>query len=189
MGQISQINLEDLPCLLEGSSLSLALSTIWKICADNALIKIRIPHPRHDQFLMDIGYVRGLLPTSFIQLDPRHTTTGLAQQLGVNFEVLETTYELDSHWQTAMTSPLEGQGPLNAEDIELISKQASNVIQWINITLQTKKSPWISTESSPIEPQMRKQLMEQLALNQERGNTEAVKVINNFLNQQPVENK
>ena len=159
------------------------------MCSADAIVKIRIPHPRHDQFLMDIGYVRGLLPVSFAQLDPRHSITGLAKQLGVNFEILESSYELDSHWQNAMTAPLEGQEPLNAEDIELISKQASNVIQWINITLQAKKTAWISTENSPLEPEMRQQLMEQIALNQARGNTEAVKVINNFLNQQPIENK
>lgn len=187
--QINEINLLDLPCLLDGASLSLALSKLWKMCSADAIVKIRIPHPRHDQFLMDIGYVRGLLPVSFAQLDPRHSITGLAKQLGVNFEILESSYELDSHWQNAMTAPLEGQEPLNAEDIELISKQASNVIQWINITLQAKKTAWISTENSPLEPEMRQQLMEQIALNQARGNTEAVKVINNFLNQQPIENK
>lgn len=166
----------DLPCRLHNSSLTLALQKIWQLGCENAIVKLRLPHPRHDVFLRDWGYVRALLPETLGQLDPRHSQTGLATQLGVRFEVLELAFILDPHWQKAIDD-----GNLNFKDIQLISKQALNVIEWIEIQLQVKKSLWVQTDSSSLDPAMRKQLEEQLQAHVDRGDTAAAEVVRQFL--------
>jgi len=174
--EISAIDLGDLPCRLTGSSLLLALQKIWLIGADDAVVKLRIPHPRHDMFLMDLGYIRALLPETLTQLDPRHSTTGLHHQLGVRFDTLQVLSILDSHWQKAMDEK-----NLNEADINLISKQASNVIEWIEMQLQIKKSLWVQAGSTAIDGAMRKQLQEQMQAHLTNGNEAAAAVIRQFL--------
>jgi len=174
-----------MPCRLDAPSLCLALKKIWQLCREDAVVKLRIPHPHHDVFLRDLGYVRALLPESLAQLDPRHSVTGLAAQLGVRFEILETALTLDHHWQKAIEEK-----KLNYDDIQLISKQALNVIEWIEMKLQIKKSLWVQGSSaSPLEPVMRKQLEEQLAAHLARGDEKAADVIRKFLENSPENNR
>jgi hypothetical protein len=180
--EISAVDLGDLPCRLSGATLAMALRNIWRISADDAIVKIRIPHPRHDVFLRDLGYVRALLPETFEQLDPRQSLTGLATQLGVRFEILETTLSLDPHWQEAVD-----EGKLIQEDIQLIAKQALNVIEWIEMQLQVKKSLWVETTAESagnfaIDASIRQQLLSQLQTHTARGDEQSAAVIQQFLN-------
>ncbi len=146
-------------------------------------MKLRIPHPRHDLFLIDLGYIRGILPETLAQLDPRHSPTGLAAQLGVRFEILETSLTLDPHWQKAIAEE-----KITYEDIQLISKQALNVIEWIDMRLQVKKSLWVHAGPSPLDPGMKQQLLDQLQAHMARGDEQAAAVIRQFLeNSQPNE--
>jgi hypothetical protein len=184
-GEISAIDLGDLPCRLSGSTFALALQNIWRISADDAIVKIRIPHPRHDVFLHDLGYIRPLLPETLGQLNPRHSPTGLATQLGVRFEILETAFSLDPHWQQAI-----GEEKLTYEDIQLIAKQALNVIEWIDMQLQVKKSLWVETtaaaaENFALDASMRQQLLNQLQAHTDRGDEQSAAVIQQFLNKSP----
>lgn len=42
---------------------------LYRVCADGAVVDIRIPHPRHDWFLIDPTHTRALLPESFSFFD------------------------------------------------------------------------------------------------------------------------
>ena len=167
--KISEFNFGDLFCRLENSTLLPLLQKTWKAGTDDALIQMQVPHPRHDIFLQDLGYVRGFLPESFLNLE----------WLGIRFEIAEVAYMLDSHWQKSVDD-----GSVTYEDIQLISKQALNVIQWVTITLKIKKSLWKKSDSPILTPEMKKQLMEQLQGHIDRGDQQAANVLRQFLNQQ-----
>lgn len=182
--EFTAIDLGDLPCRLTGSSLTLALQKIWKCSAEDALVKIRIPHPRHDLFLTDLGYVRAILPETLTELDPRFSKTGLATQLAVRFETISVAMGLDPQWQKSVDA-----GEITYADIEVISKQAANVIQWMDIELQIKKSMWIQTAASPLTDDMRKQLTDQLQSHLTRGDQQAAATIQKFLDSSDSLNK
>lgn len=170
------MDLGDLPCRLTGPNLALLLQRLWQSCVDDAEIKFRIPHPRHDVFLIDLGYVQALLPATFAQLDPRTSSTGLANQLKVRFEVQEVSFTLDPFWQKSVNDGIH-----TYEDIEVISKQAMNVIQWVDMKIQVKKSLWISTEATKLDPEMRKQMQDQLQAHIARGDMKAAAIVQQFL--------
>ncbi len=173
---MSCVDLGDLPSRLTGATLAVAFQKIWQFGAEGATVQMRIPHPRHDSFLIDLGYVQALLPETFMQLDQRHSKTGLANQLRVNFEVVETAFVLDPYWQAAVN-----EGQASVEDIQLISRQASNVIEWIDIQLRVNKSLWVEAGATKLDPEMRRQLQEQLQGHVDRGDEQAANVIRKFL--------
>lgn len=156
----------DLPCRLSRPDLALALQKIWHISKEGAQIKLRIPHPRHDVFLADLGYVSALLPETFEHLN----------QLSIRFETVEAAFILDPHWKAALDEK-----KVTFEDIQFISKQASNVIQWIDLQLQVKKSLWVETSFSPLTTAMRQQLQSQLQAHIARGDEKAAAIIRQFL--------
>ena len=174
--EFKKIHLADLPCRLERNSLMLALRKFSDLGAEDALMKVRIPHPRHDEFLKNIFYQTALLPETFAELDLRTSTTGTAVKLGVNFEVLETAYELDPHWQNSVD-----QGKVTYKDIELISQQASNVVAYVRIDLVIHKSNWVQTKNSVLTDAMKTQLQEQIDMHVSRGNHDAAQVIRKYL--------
>lgn len=138
---------------------------MWQLCADGAEILFRFPHPRHDVFFSDLGYVRGLLPEAFA-----------ANQLGVRFEIKETSLTLDPHWQNAIN-----EGSVTYDEIDAIAKQVSNVIQWIDMKFQVQKSLWVQAPSSRLEAGMVKQLQDQLASHEARGDEKSASVLRQFL--------
>ncbi len=173
---MGSINLGDLPCRLEGKTLHRALQRIWHSATEGAEVSIRIPHPRHDVFLSDLGYVRAILPDAFLALDPSQAVGSSHQPLGVRFEFLESQMELDPQWQAAVDAK-----EISYDDLAMISRQANNVIQWVTIRLRAKKSAWTATSTVPLAPEMRKQLEEQLQMHISRGDENAAQVIRNFL--------
>jgi hypothetical protein len=171
------VELGDLPCRLETAALQSFMARLWSICAEGAQIKIQIPHPRHDIFIEDIGYVKALLPESFAQLDLKKSTTGIARQLGVNFEFVDAIANLDPHWQDAIDRK-----EVTLDDIALISIQACNVVQWNSIELKVRKSMWV--EANPqafLTSEMRQQLTDQMHAQMARGDVNAANVIKTFL--------
>lgn len=164
----SEIEIGDLPCRLDGRSLQDFMHTLWNLAKSEATIKIQIPHPRHDAFLQDFGYIRALLPEAFINHQWSHF-----------FEVAERSYLLDPYWQAALDRK-----EVTLEDIEMISRQANNVIEKIEIVLRVKKEvqefkPVQLTK--PISAEMRCQLEDQRQVHIQRGNHEAAAVIEQFL--------
>jgi len=157
-GQIKEINLNDLPCRIDGSALPHCLRALWKIAGEGATLSIRIPHPRHDSFLKDIGYVRPLLPEAFFK--------GIG---GISFKHIETALILDPFWQKAVDEK-----EVTYEEIHEISKQACNVIEWMNIRLEVNKFKLLT-------PEMREQLVRQIGDTEARGDYKAAETIRKFL--------
>lgn len=171
-----EIDLGDLPCRLQASDLTLLLQKLWAASQEDCELRVRIPHPRHDIFLRDLGYVRGLIPETFAELDLRLSQTGLAKQLGVFFELQQTSLQLDPHWQRSVD-----EGKISYEEIGVIAKQASNVIEWIVLVMKVRKNLWMQAPQTQLDEKMRKQLEEQMQNLLARGEKESAKVIENYL--------
>lgn len=189
-GEFSLIDLADLPCRLNAANLGFLFQKIWKICSEDAIVQFRIPHPHHDSFLKDIGYVRALLPESFAQLDSRTSTTGLAQQLGVQFETLDIGFLLDPQWQQALDEK-----KVTLEEIQTHAKHALNVIECFEIKLKCKKSLHSEIKNTEIkvpfldEP-MKRQLLEQMQNYVTKGDLKNAELIRQILDKQfTAENK
>lgn len=116
---------------------------LYRVCRNNAKVKIAAPHPMHDWFLTDPTHVRPLLPASFELLDRekciRQTMSGdrktpLALYWGVDFQVISAKYHLDAAYQQ-----LETQGRIVPRDVAI--RHCSNVVAEMEIELQVRKQP------------------------------------------------
>lgn len=91
-----------------GSGFEVVVQELYRVCADGATVRIKLPHPRHDWFLGDPTHNRPLLPRSFELLDLEKgrralvsgdTKTPLAIYLGVDFEVVSARQILDADFR------------------------------------------------------------------------------------------
>lgn len=87
---------------------------LWRCCADGAVVKITVPHPRHDNFINDPTHVLRVTPEFLALLSRRvcaemkqakAANTPFADYLSVDFEVTKTELRLDQHWQHLANDP------------------------------------------------------------------------------------
>ncbi len=85
------------------------IQEMYRVSTNQALIKIIVPHPNHDTFLIDPTHVRAILPESFLMFDQlrniedgkrggRETKLGL--QWDVDFQMSEVQYVFEEPWQS-----------------------------------------------------------------------------------------
>lgn len=91
-----------------GVGFETVIKELYRVCNDGAMVRIKVPHPRHDWFSSDPTHNRALLPASFEMLDLKKsrkslisgdTTTPLAIYLGVNFELVSAKQILDADFR------------------------------------------------------------------------------------------
>lgn len=169
----SEIQFADLPSRIEKQYLIQFFQVFNKLSAEGAEWSFQVPHPHHDFFLSDLGYVSALLPETFLSLKNK----------GLNFEMQETAFILDPEWQKSIDAK-----EITYDDIKDISKQALNVIQQFQMKLKIKKSAWSeapmteSFVSSVMTPEVLQQLNDQLKSAVDRGDLKTAEVIKSFIN-------
>ena len=89
------------------------IKELWRVCRDGALIRITVPHPRHDDFLGDPTHVRPITVPGLQMLSrkaneqwiaARAANTPLAMQLGVDFDIVQIETLLEQPWLSHMES-------------------------------------------------------------------------------------
>lgn len=130
------------------------LQELYRICQNNAIIDIVVPHPRHDVFLGDPTHIRPItvetmamfskknnlkniatpvftLPPDLVK-EPIRTETPFALLLGVDFEVISKKYVLD---------PIMEKITENRDDPELdtYARIYNNVIVEIHFKMAVRK--------------------------------------------------
>src|SRR5271165_490201 len=72
------------------------MSELYRVCCNDAVILIRVPHPRHDDFMNDPTHVRVITPQLLALFDRKKndewrdrkcSNTPFAHYLGVDFEL------------------------------------------------------------------------------------------------------
>ena len=80
------------------------MQELYRICRDEALIKINVPHPRHDNFISDPTHVRAITPMTLQLFDlelnkqwqqMKAANSPFAIYLGVNFKLLTTNISVE----------------------------------------------------------------------------------------------
>ena len=80
------------------------IQDLYRVCANDAIIEVVVPHPRHDYFLGDLSHVRAITIENMRTLSKKYcdnesfintSWSGFANVLNVDFEIFDHHYELD----------------------------------------------------------------------------------------------
>jgi len=121
------------------------MKELYRICRHDARVIIHVPHPRHDNFLGDPTHVRPITPqvlTLFSRSEnDRWARTGaanspLAHYLGVDFELVGSTVELDEPYRTELDA-----GRMTQEQVRTALREKNNVGTEFRIELKVRKAP------------------------------------------------
>jgi SAM-dependent methyltransferase len=119
------------------------IQELYRVCSNGAEIVIRVPHPRHDDFVTDPTHVRVITPLTLDHFSKRKNAhwiqtgdpnTPLALYWGVDFEVKKVTNALDEPYRSQ-----HKRGELSNEQIYALARERNNVIKEIEIILACRK--------------------------------------------------
>lgn len=119
------------------------MQELWRVCEPNAIIRIAVPHPRHDNFLHDPTHVRAVTPVGLAMFDQLRNLrdleaggqeTKLGLFAGVDFEVIEVEHDFEEPWASQLKA-----GLITREKAERDLRQLSNVCYQVRITLRAVK--------------------------------------------------
>ena len=119
------------------------IKELYRICANNALIIINVPHPRHEDFLSDPTHVRPItvlglslfdqkLNRNWQKIGAANSPLGLIHNLNFNIEKYE--YLLDENLVSKRNI-----GEQNDQELEKMMLHNNSVIKQININLRAIK--------------------------------------------------
>lgn len=115
----------------------------YRICKNGALVDIRVPHPRHDDFIADPTHVRPItvlglslydkaLNEEWATKNAANTPLGLIHK--VDFKVEKVDYVIDS----AFSKNFQKNG-LDPKKMDFYVKHYNNVVKQINIKWRVRK--------------------------------------------------
>ncbi len=119
------------------------MKELYRVCAPGALVRIFVPHPRHDEFLGDPTHVRAVTP-HMLNLFSRRlnlewskmgaSNSQLALYHNVDFELIETSNVLDERYARAFEA-----GQLTGPALDDLARDRNNVVREIHMTLKVIK--------------------------------------------------
>lgn len=83
---------------------------IWRVSRDGAVIHITVPHPRHDNFMVDPTHVRPIFPGTIAMFDQTRNIrdhendgqeTKLGLMCGIDLELTDVQWDLCEPWASA----------------------------------------------------------------------------------------
>jgi hypothetical protein len=116
---------------------------LYRVCRDGATLSIRVPHPRHDNFLTDPTHVRPVTAATMEMFSRRANlewqrigaaNTPLALHHDVDFELVSNHSELDEPYRS-----LYREGKISTEELQKLDRTLNNVVLEIAMTLRVKK--------------------------------------------------
>ena len=116
---------------------------IWRICRPGALVRIVVPHPRHDHFLNDPTHVRPITVQGLEMFSQKRnqewvrkgfSNTPLGLQIGVDFEIVSFDVVPDEPWRGRLK-----RGEIKSPQLQQAMHMYANVIMETTIVMQTIK--------------------------------------------------
>lgn len=107
------------------------MKELYRICAANAIIRINVPHPRHDNFIGDPTHVRIITPQLLMLFSQKNcdiwkaegaSNTPFAHYLNVDFETIRAEVRLEAVYENALRS-----GQLQPAEIDLMLRERNNI--------------------------------------------------------------
>ncbi len=145
-GSISEIHLRHvLEHLGKSTDSYLAIiSEMWRICQHGALIRIVVPHPRHDHYLNDPTHVRPITVQGLEMFSQKRNhewirkgiaNTPLGLQIGVDFEIVSFDVVPDEPWRGRIK-----RGEIKSDQLQEAMRMYANVIMETTIVMRTIKT-------------------------------------------------
>lgn len=130
-----------------GDGLFHCMKELYRVCKHGAGIHVRVPHPRHDTFLIDPTHKRPIYPHTLDMFSQKRnikdmenngseTPIGLINK--VDFEVVGYDYVLDDYWLPKFQKYTE-------EECEHVARSMNNVILEIDIKMMVIKDEFSKT--------------------------------------------
>jgi len=119
------------------------MKELYRICKGGAKIDIKVPHPRHDDFITDPTHVRPILPAQFQMYSKKNNkewrqqraaNTPLADYLDIDFEVEDITWVVDDKWIKLLQ-----EGKITSERLAEKAEHEFNIIKEVEIQLRVVK--------------------------------------------------
>ena len=119
------------------------MQELWRVCAPLAEVVIKVPHPRHDDFLGDPTHVRPIMPATLQAFDQvlnrewiasGSGATPLGLQTGVDFQVTSLEYVPDVRWKRRLDA-----GEVTANELFEYAASQNNVFAEFVFTLTAHK--------------------------------------------------
>lgn len=119
------------------------IKELYRICINDALIHIRVPHPRNDDFLADPTHVRPITAFGLSLFDRElnefwkekgAANSPLAMIHNVNFKIIKNDTILEKKYQEMMAS-----GEMTMEELKDIVNKYNNVVKENYIILKVIK--------------------------------------------------
>ena len=120
------------------------MQEIYRICRDEALIQINVPHPRHDNFLSDPTHVRAITPMTLQLFDLelnkqwqqiKAANSPFAIYLEVNFKLLSTNISVEQTYIDQVN-----QNKISIEELKVLIGERNNVATDYQFTLKVIKN-------------------------------------------------
>jgi len=119
------------------------IKELYRICKNDTLIKIAVPHPRHDDFISDPTHVRPITVLGLSLYDKElnkiwekdnaaNTPLGIIHN--VNFKIVKVNYVIDDKYKKLLAEK-----KILESDLEEYSNKYNNVIQEIQIDWKVVK--------------------------------------------------
>ena len=119
------------------------LKEFYRICKNQALIKIAVPHPRHDDFVSDPTHVRPITILGLSLFDKAQNekweksgvaNTPLALIHKVNFKIESVNYSIEDEIMRKHNS-----GKIDKDELDYMIKHYNNVVKQIDINWRVIK--------------------------------------------------
>jgi SAM-dependent methyltransferase len=116
---------------------------LYRVARNGAKIILRVPHPRHDNFLNDPTHVRAITPELFALFSKKKNlewkkqgcaNSPLALYHGVDFDIVSVKYALDEPYLGDLKK-----GKIKVADVERAIRAVNNVAHEIEIVAQAVK--------------------------------------------------
>jgi hypothetical protein len=119
------------------------MQELYRVCRADAIIKITVPHPRHDNFMGDPTHVRIVTPQLMSLFSKANcdlwqatgaSNTPMAHYLSVDFETVRAEVKLDEPYASALAN-----GQLKPEDATMLLRERNNIATEFSIDLRVNK--------------------------------------------------
>ena len=116
------------------------MQEIYRICSNEAIIQINVPHPRHDNFISDPTHVRAITPMTLQLFDlalnkqwqeMKAANSPFAIYLGVDFKLLSTNISVEPTYVDALKN-----NKITNEQLHVLIKERNNVATEYRFTLK-----------------------------------------------------
>ena len=119
------------------------MKELYRVCRPEAIVRINVPHPRHDHFIGDPTHVRAVTPAMLSLFSKRNcrawaesraANSPLALYHDVNFEIADATVILEQRYLDAVRT-----GAMTEEEVHQALRERNNIATEYRIVLRVVK--------------------------------------------------